>query len=250
MLVYKFLLYHLFTEEDLINSFKEELNITYEKLSENVGPGVARQYILDKTTSPYICFLDADDLLYYPETLEEQYKALEDGHELAVSYVLNERDNTKVFNGNDLHAKMFTRDFINKYNIKFPPTRVHEDNVFMSLTIIYCPYTCFIEEIGYLYCNNNESITSVPDDIEFERLKILIDNTDIVIRQTIKDSCDEFSIKQFIFEKTKYLSKIYNSSNEDRKITLKKWVSSSLLDENHLDNTDTKKLKEIIIEVK
>lgn len=233
---------------EILNSFKDELRIVYEKLDKNVGPGVARQYILDKTNSPYICFLDSDDLLYYPDSLEKQYNVLEKGNKIVISYVVDERDNNKCHSTGDLHGKMFSREILINDRIKFPQTRVHEDNVFVNLALIYNPDACYLENIGYLYCNNNESVTAVSSELEFERIKIFIENADSVIRQTIHDNCATSAIKNYIAVKTAYLSRLYNSSIKEKKEKLKRWVKESLLDENYLDITDSKNLKEKIFE--
>ena len=49
--------------DDIITFFKRFLNINILHLNRNKGPGYARQLGLDITSAPYVCFIDADDIL-------------------------------------------------------------------------------------------------------------------------------------------------------------------------------------------
>lgn len=63
--------------KDIINKFKDRINIIEYKLDKNSGPGVARQYGLDHSNGEYIYFLDADDMfidIYSLETLLKNIK--------------------------------------------------------------------------------------------------------------------------------------------------------------------------------
>ena len=46
---------------EVINNFKSILKINLLRYEENGGPGVARQYGLDRTHNGYVTFIDADD---------------------------------------------------------------------------------------------------------------------------------------------------------------------------------------------
>ena len=56
--------------KEIINIFKDKINIKYYKLKENSGPGVARQYGLEHSNGEYIYFLDADDMFMDIYSLE------------------------------------------------------------------------------------------------------------------------------------------------------------------------------------
>lgn len=119
------------------------LDISVYDMEENGGPGLARQFGLEKAKGKYVMFCDADDTLYatdsvsrlmgellqFPDTdyissewLEEQYF---DNHQ-SVLYVPHQVENTWM------HGKVFNRKFLMNNNIKFHPSlRVHEDSYFL-----------------------------------------------------------------------------------------------------------------------
>ena len=47
-----------------------DLDITILSCTKNVGPGLARQRALDACTTPWITFIDADDIFIHPMSLE------------------------------------------------------------------------------------------------------------------------------------------------------------------------------------
>lgn len=60
-----------------INKYKNELDIQELILSENHGPGYARQYGIDNTTYKYIMFCDADDMYSSPFAIHYLLEAIE-----------------------------------------------------------------------------------------------------------------------------------------------------------------------------
>ena len=48
----------------VIDKYKDRLNIREIKTPKNGGPGVARQYGIDNSSSTYITFIDGDDYFY------------------------------------------------------------------------------------------------------------------------------------------------------------------------------------------
>lgn len=56
--------------QDLIEEFKNQINIRYFKTTINSGPGIARQLGLDNATADWIMFIDDDDELYNNTSLE------------------------------------------------------------------------------------------------------------------------------------------------------------------------------------
>lgn len=130
--------------QDIIKHFDGLIDIQEIILKENSGPGIARQTGIDKTHNPYIMFVDADDLLAYPYSVKlllRDLKESETGMICSGTFVekalLNREDGT-VKEGDIPHhedmtwcfSKIFSRSFLRKYYIKFPPTRGNEDVVF------------------------------------------------------------------------------------------------------------------------
>ena len=60
--------------KDYIEKYSKYLTISELTLKENVGPGLARQKGIEHTNSKYIMFIDADDYLYSPYSIESLIK--------------------------------------------------------------------------------------------------------------------------------------------------------------------------------
>jgi glycosyltransferase involved in cell wall biosynthesis len=131
--------------QEVINNFLSILKINLLRYEENGGPGVARQYGLDHTQNGYITFIDADDtfngafaLNYLRDTLESNplYSVCIAGFDEVFTQE-DEKGNKSVYfypHDNDMvwmFGKMYKRNFIDKYNIRFHETsRANEDNGF------------------------------------------------------------------------------------------------------------------------
>lgn len=230
--------------DDIVNKFSSELNIKIYKLDKNSGPGMARQFILEKTSNEYIVFMDSDDLFYSHCSLEKLYKKICSTNSHYVSgMVFNEKNHVCGYTLSDLHGKIYRRSFLKEKKISFPNSRVHEDNVFNNLVRVNNPKTSYVSDAVYFYSNNAKSITSVSDDIEFQRLKIYIENTELIIKKAFENNCLNFFIKQVIFEKTKYLSTCYKELSYSKRKTLKYLVDSSLLNSKYLEYDDYDKMR-------
>lgn len=231
---------------DIISKFECDLNIKFYRLDKNSGPGVARQYGIDNSFGEFICFLDSDDVFYNSKSLEILYDEINMNCDYVIGKVYDEKDNSMKYTLSDLHGKLYRREFILKNDIKFPNSYVHEDNLFHNLVRVCCRKTGIVKDVVYVYCINDNSITSVTGDLEFDRLAILIEHTNFVIRWAVNRNCDIGLIKQYIYEKSNYFNRYYHSVSDDRKIILKKLIDNSLLDSNYLFEDDINKLKESI----
>ena len=231
---------------DIISKFECDLNIKFYRLDKNSGPGVARQYGIDNSFGEFICFLDSDDVFYNSKSLEILYDEINMNCDYVIGKVYGEKDNSMKYTLSDLHGKLYRREFILKNDIKFPNSYVHEDNLFHNLVRVCCRKTGIVKDVVYVYCINDNSITSVTGDLEFDRLAILIEHTNFVIRWAVNRNCDIVLLKQFIYEKTNYFNSCYHTISSDRKIILKRLIDESLLDSNYLFEDDKSKLKERI----
>ena len=148
---------------DDISIFNGVLRIKELNLSENSGPGVARQYGIDNSSSEFIVFADADDYFYSPFAIFSMYEKISSNNsDLLVSEFIYERDNKVLIKKNNpvwLHGKMYRRSFLNEYNISFNNSRSNEDNGFNRLLLFCKPRVSFLDEITYVYCENSLSIT-------------------------------------------------------------------------------------------
>lgn len=149
--------------EEIVNKYKEYLNIDEIITEENLGPGGARQYGIDNTNSKYIIFIDSDDYFTTETSLIDLYTEIEKSQaDLVISNFIYERDNLrtiKEYNPVWLHGKIYRRSFLDKNNIRFNNTRANEDNGFNSLIFLLNPIVVYLNKTTYVYQENPSSIT-------------------------------------------------------------------------------------------
>lgn len=120
---------------DIINHYKD-INIKYIYLKKNRGPGVARNVGIKHSSNPYIVFLDADDIFYDNNVLEEMINLIENSSCLIGKELLYNK--TGIQFGN-LHGKLYLRKIIEQNKIKFPSLYYGEDTIFNILYILKIP---------------------------------------------------------------------------------------------------------------
>lgn len=148
---------------NFINKYRDMLNIKEIKTIENVGPGGARQFGIDNSSSKYIVFIDSDDCFYDNDSILKMYNAIKkENVDLLIANFIYERDNKRLVKKNDftwLHGKMYKREFLSFNNIRFNNSRANEDNGFNRLILLLNPKLTFLDEIVYIYKENPKSIT-------------------------------------------------------------------------------------------
>ena len=144
-----------------VNYFSKYYNIEEIKLDINKGPGGARKEGINRSSSPYIMFIDSDDLLYDSSSIKGLYEAVQ-GYDICISNFILERDGVRVVKEKNkvwLHGKIYKREFLDKHNINFNNTRANEDNGFNRLIILLDPKIRYLDKITYIYKENENSIT-------------------------------------------------------------------------------------------
>ncbi len=101
------------------------------------GVGAARNTGLMHSDSPYIMFLDADDLLL-PNAVGTILNAIDHGFNMMVGKTMREakNGNFEVVGGTQmtwLHGRSYSREFLTKYDIHFPHLPMCEDLAFNML---------------------------------------------------------------------------------------------------------------------
>jgi glycosyltransferase involved in cell wall biosynthesis len=155
--------------ERYVNQFKDYIEIKEIKLEVNGGPGVARQFGIDNTTSPYFTCIDADDTFAGAFALETLLKGTENRefHTIVGSFVEQHPNLNFVKHDNDLiwmFGKLYTRSFINKYKIRFNETRANEDNGFNTIIRLVSSEQekiMFLPDIVYYWHHKEDSITRI-----------------------------------------------------------------------------------------
>lgn len=121
------------TYSTILNKFKNTLDIEYIRLDKNAGPGIARQVGLKSVTTPYVAFIDADDI-YIDMMFFEGFVDYMDKNPdvIMISAPFLERlQNGGLFpHKNDLtwlHSKLYRVSYLTKHNITFSELRACED---------------------------------------------------------------------------------------------------------------------------
>lgn len=101
------------------------------------GVGATRNTGLITADSPYVMFLDADDLLL-PNAVGTILNAIEHGFDMMVGKTMREAENGnfEVVGGAQMtwiHGRVYSQEFLNKYDICFPNLPMCEDLAFNML---------------------------------------------------------------------------------------------------------------------
>ena len=228
--------------KDILNKYKD-MNIIYIKLDKNNGPAVARQKGIEMSSSKYIMFIDADDLLYDADSIKKLYNKIEEDYDYVVGITIDEKQNTQIMNESDLHGKIYKREFLLKNNIKFNNTRVHEDNYFNNLVLLCEPKQKEILENVYIYVDNKDSITNINKEKEFENLEIYISNIKEIIEEATTRNIEKDLIIKYLIMKLKYINRIYNKLSEKQQEIFKNWLEKyDIKLEKYINNTQYDKI--------
>lgn len=155
--------------KNFIEIFSPFMDIKEIVLEKNIGPS-CRQVGIDNTTSPFFTCIDADDTFANPFCLELMLKKAEESPEYHtfIGAFAEERENLQfVTHQNDMiwmFGKMYRRDFINKYKIRFNETRANEDNGFNTIVRLVSSETekvMFLPDIVYFWHWKEDSITRI-----------------------------------------------------------------------------------------
>ena len=210
--------------DDILDYYRNYLDINYKKLDINSGSGIARQVGIEITNNPYIVFMDADDLFYDADSLENLYKNILDGYDIVSGSEYNEDEKIIRISEGNLHGKIYKRKYIIDNDIKFNETRFHEDNYFNNMVLLTGARSFVLDKPVYIYSNNDKSITKINKDKEFDRLEILLSNVrDLLNRIDINNNIDQ--VRHFIFVKYRYYNSIFKDFNDNQKNTFISWLN-------------------------
>lgn len=113
---------------DLVEEYKDKINIRVIKTPSNLKAGLARQYGVDNTHNKYIIFQDDDDYLNTDTAIEQYIKAIEntDSSVKSIRSGWEEVDSLgniigyrRCSDSNTHMMQVLYRDIIDKYNIRF-----------------------------------------------------------------------------------------------------------------------------------
>ena len=157
----------------LLDKFSD-LDITILPCDKNTGPGLARQRCLENCKTPWITFIDADDIFYTPFALETLCNGITDNNVIMTQGTfLQETDNPQIrlIPQKNIHhpwvfGRLYNVNFLKDKEINFTELRAMEDGNFnwkIRMTIENSPYTINItEDPVYLWRLGSEhSITRI-----------------------------------------------------------------------------------------
>ena len=104
----------------ILDQFKN-LQINYLSYQNNQGPGIARQYGIDNSSSPFITFIDSDDI-FLSEGIDVIIETIQN-YPNKYLYLFDFIENNIVCSKIDHYGTMgqvYNRDFLNLYNLRFP----------------------------------------------------------------------------------------------------------------------------------
>jgi glycosyltransferase involved in cell wall biosynthesis len=149
--------------DDIVEKFKNLINIQVVRTKKNCGPGAARQLGLENSNSKYVVFSDADDIFYNCFSIETLYNTIENENKDVVSANFFEEipNGSYLEHGENaiwLHGKIYRRQFIKDHDMFFNDTRANEDTGFNKLALLFSDFY-YISDYVYIWKCNNTSIT-------------------------------------------------------------------------------------------
>ena len=193
---------------EIINKFTDCMDVREIILEENQGPGLARQNGIDNTTAPYIMFLDSDDTLINAFTLQVLLQGMIQNEAYAVygHYYVESEDGELMDSGVDtstLHGKLYSRDFINKYNLHFTNLRMNEDASFqmrahLLIQNLHLNYVSFDDQV-MIYHYNKDGLAQVRNKLDTIKSWItsLIEIVEYIDKKSFS-SMTEMKLRNFI----------------------------------------------------
>lgn len=182
----------------IVNDYEDKLNINYIRLTENGGPGVARQAGLDNSICEYVMFLDADDMLM-PQAMEVLNREVNKNKpDILISAFIqqNKYSIDRIVHSTEtatwVHGKVYNCSFLRKNNIRFPEElRINEDGSFNTMALNMAENIYRTSVITVLWVDNKNSLTRkdknftidcIPSHIEGQiyAYNFLLDNKGII----------------------------------------------------------------------
>ena len=212
--------------KEIINQFKNKLDIHELKTPKNMGPGYARQYGLDNSNSEYIVFLDADDTFADAYAIENLLDCIkENKSDVVVSNFIEEipgEKYTHYYNNIWMHGKIYNRNFLTNNNIRFNNSSKNEDTGFNTLVSLCSDNIYYLDAVTYIWKYNADSITRRnSNEFEFSGLEGFINNICWAVNEAINKKVDENKIAKVIYETI--IEIFYNYIKFDYNIEICKW---------------------------
>ena len=190
------------------------LNLEILRKPYNTGCGQSRQYGIDRCKCEYFTFLDADDCLYSPNSINKLYTyAQKNNLDILYSDFLEELDNGEYLlhenSGIWMHGKLFKTEYVQRLGIRYSDTRANEDHAFNTIALLCGGKSKYIDYITYVWKYNTKSITR-SCDFNKKYFEDYIKNAEYTISELIKHNIDK---KRIVQEANRYLLSFYGYYN-------------------------------------
>lgn len=162
-----------------LNDRFPQLRIKSINCNSNTGPGLARQRCLDACDTPWITFIDADDILVNPLSLEYLKSGIKDQQVIEVQGIFYQtikmpNGQTMLMPRNDIghpwvFGRLYNTKFLKQNDIAFTELRAMEDGEFnwkIRMTIEGTPFRIeMVNQPIYMWREGSEhSITRIGKD--------------------------------------------------------------------------------------
>ena len=149
--------------DEIIKKYSD-LDISYYKVKKNGGPGAARNKGIELSNSKYVTFLDADDVFLTDISLSVMYKLIKYKNPDVITTTIYRDlyDGFMLHTADEfgLHGKLFSREFIDKHNLKFNSTYYFEDTGFNILLKFFGASVLDYDCVTYYWRNYHESLSN------------------------------------------------------------------------------------------
>lgn len=202
--------------QDIIQTYKDYINISLISLEKNSGSGIAREKGIEKTNGKYIMFLDSDDILLGIDSIKKLYDKIVEGYDVVISQEYDQRKNLFLIQNGNLHGKIYRRSYLENNSIHFNQSRFHEDNFFHNYVRLSGAKIALLPSPTYFYSYNRNSITQKKYDFKND-MDIYLSNIKELLLIADSKNYDRELINNYRKEKEKYLKEVYNGVEEAAK---------------------------------
>lgn len=147
----------------IVNSYVDKLSIRYIRNETNVGCGMTRQRGMDETKADYITFLDSDDILLpgaIDTWLKEIYRITPEVICSPFFFATKDRMLVKKDGIFMCHAKVYSVDFLKKYDIREHQDVLCIDDAYLNWQVFdLAKSVSILREPAHVYINTSGSIT-------------------------------------------------------------------------------------------
>lgn len=188
--------------DDLIDFFSDFINLKLLRVDKNGGPALARQYGIDHSESEYIIFIDSDDVFSDSNSVKRLYDLISNANaDVGMTSFFEELNDRFVYHDPLyvwLHGKIYRREFLNKYNIRFNETRANEDFGFNQLCFLCGANIAESTNISYVWKNNRASITR-SEEFNKKNMRFFTYNFAWAIKCAIERNANLYRLKESLY---------------------------------------------------